>query len=76
MKEGKFGSDVAYARNTIQYNTIQYPSVHTIHVSRRKMSDYFGAKANGHPLFVTQSTTKESIKTKTESGKCFCIRVV
>ena len=66
MKARKFGSDVAFSR----------PAVHTIHVSRRKMLGYFGGKANGHPLLVTQSTTKESIKTKTESGKCFCIRVV
>ena len=41
------------------------------------MSGYFGGKAYGHLGLVKQrQLLKESIKTKTESGKCFCIRVV
>ena len=35
---------------------------------------YFGGKSHSHPRLVRQ--TKKSIKTKTESGNYFCIRVV
>ena len=38
---------------------------------------YFGGKSHSHRRLVKPAeTTKESIKTKTESGNCFCIRVV
>ena len=39
------------------------------------MSGYFSGKSYGHPRLCEADTTKESIKTRTESGKCFCIRV-
>ena len=37
---------------------------------------YFGEKAFYHLHLVKERQLKESIKTKIESGQCFCIRVV
>ena len=37
---------------------------------------YFGRKSHSHPRLVKTGTTKESVKTKTESENCFCILVV
>ena len=51
------------------------PSVHPLHVSRWQLSNFSG-KAYCHfchPRLVKQ---RLRVKTKTESGKCFCIRVV
>ena len=63
MKVRKFGFIVACA----------CPSVLTLHVSRCQMSGYLGGKANGHPAPFEAETTKESIKTERERGKCLCI---
>ena len=36
---------------------------------------YFGGNSHSHQRLVKQRKPKESMKTKTESGTCFCIRV-
>ena len=64
MKVTKFGYDVACERR---------PSVHPLHVTRCQLSGYFGRKSVWPPSSCEAETTKESIKTKTESGNCFCI---
>ena len=63
----KCGYDVAYARATVR-----------THNSCKPMPDVrlFWWEGICPPTSCEAETTKESIKTKTESGKHFCIRVV
>ena len=44
------------------------------YVNLNATRDYFAGKSHGRPRLVRQRQV--SIKTKTESGNCFCIRVV
>ena len=66
MKARKFGYDVAYARL----------SVHTSSCKPILNVSLFWRESERQPTSCEAETTKESIKTKTESGKFFCIRVV
>ena len=66
MKARKFGYDVAYARL----------SVHTSSCKPLLNVSLFWRESERQPTSCEAETTKESIKTKTESGKFFCIRVV
>ena len=84
------GSNLQYLSTA--ENLVNYPSEKTWHSGGRSVrttlrtptkcklmpvSGYFGGKGYGHLRLVKQrQLLKESIKTKTESGKCFCIRVV
>ena len=67
MKARKFGYDVAYARTTVCTAATCKPMPNI---------RLFWRESVWPPASCEAETTKESIKTKTESGKCFCIRVV
>ena len=66
MKARKFGYDVAYARTTVRAPTTCKPMPNV---------RLFWRESVWPPASCEADTTKESIKTRTESGKCFCIRV-
>ena len=68
MEARKFGYDLAFARTP----TIRTPT------TCKTMSNVtlLWQESVWPPASRNAKTTKESIKTKTESGKCFCVRVV
>ena len=66
MKARKFGYEVAYA----------HLSVHTSSCKPMLNVSLFWRESERQPTSCGAETTKESIKTKTESGKFFCIRLV
>ena len=67
MKARKLGYDVAYARTTVRTPTTCKPMPNV---------RLFWQESLRPPACCEAEPTKESIKTKTESGNCFCIRVV